>query len=115
MAQSFELGKEYPPEGEELQIQQILEISHRAMLDKSKATKPPVTRDQHPKSHGYVQGEFTVEANISKELKVGVFAEAKTYPIWIRFSNGDSARVKKGTKFQPDTVGDIRGMAIKLM
>ena len=114
MAQSFELGKEYPPEGEESQIQQILTISHRAMEKKSEKTRPPVTRDQHPKSHGYVQGEFTVEGNIPEKLKVGVFAEAKTYPIWIRFSNGDSNR-PDDINFQPDTVGDIRGMAIKLM
>ncbi len=48
---------------------------------------------------------------------MGVFAEAKTYPIWIRFSNGDSKRVEKGTKFRPDNdeERDIRGMAIKLM
>ncbi len=114
MTQSFELGKEYPPESEESQIQEIMEISHKAMLYKSQETKPPVTRDQHPKSHGYVQGEFTVEGNIPEKYKVGVFAEAKTYPIWIRFSNGSSDR-KDGINFKPDTDGDIRGMAIKLM
>ncbi len=119
-SQSFELGKEYPPDGEEKLIQQILEISSFSMKAKP---HPPTRRDQHPKSHGYIQGEFIVEGNISDRLpdgfsqqdfQVGVFAEPKTYPIWIRFSNGGSERGEDGD-FVPDTVGDFRGIAIKLM
>jgi catalase len=69
-------------------------------------------RDQHPKSHAYVQGEFIVEENISNPLlKVGAFKTKKTYPVWIRFSNAGSDR----GNLIPDTVGDVRGMAIKLM
>jgi catalase len=106
-----ELGREYPPEGEELLIEKILEISKFSMEHKP---HPPTLRDQHPKSHGYVEGEFIVEENIADEFKVGVFAEPKTYPVWIRFSNGGSDRDQAGN-FLPDTVGDVRGMAIKLM
>ncbi len=65
-------------------------------------------RDAHPKMHGLVQAEFTIDANLPKELSVGLFSEEKTYPTWIRFSNQDGS-------INPDIQGDIRGMAIKLM
>lgn len=65
-------------------------------------------RDAHPKMHGVVKAEFTVENDLPAELRVGIFAEARTYQAWIRFSNQD------GT-IQPDKARDIRGMAIKLM
>jgi catalase len=108
----LELGKEYPPQGEEAQIEQILTISKLSMQHKP---HPPMLRDQHPKSHGYVQGELIVEEDIPENMKVGVFKEPKIYPIWIRFSNGGSDRDQKTGDFVPDTVGDVRGMAIKLM
>jgi hypothetical protein len=107
--QSLELGREYPPESEGLLIEEILKISKFSMENKP---HPPTLRDQHPKSHGYVKGEFIVEENIPDPLlKVGVFKVKKTYPVWIRFSNGGSDR----GNIVPDTVGDIRGIAIKLM
>ena len=108
---SLELGKEDPPKGEELLIEKILTNSQRSMEHKP---HPPTLRDQHPKSHGYVEGEFTVEENIPDDFKVGVFTRPKTYPVWIRFSNGGSDRDQAGN-FLPDTVGDVRGMAIKLI
>lgn len=108
--ESSKLGREYPPEGEELLIEQILTISKFSMEHRP---HPPTPRDQHPKSHGYVEGEFIVEGNIPDDFKVGVFTKPKTYPIWIRFSNGGSDRDLAGN-FLSDTVGDIRGMAIKL-
>jgi catalase len=108
----LELGKEYPPEGEEAQIEQILTISKLSMQHKP---HPPMLRDQYPKSHGYLQGELIVEEDIPENMKVGVFKEPKIYPIWIRFSNGGSDRDQKTGDFVPDTVGDVRGMAIKLI
>lgn len=112
MAEPLELGKEYPPQGEEAQIEQILTISKMSMQHNP---HPPMLRDQHPKSHGCVQGELIVEEDIPENLKVGVFKASKTYPIWIRFSNGGSDRDPNTGNFVPDTVGDVRGMAIKLI
>jgi catalase len=112
-SESLDLGREDPPEGEELLIQKILTMSRSSMEHKP---HPPTPRDQHPKSHGYVEGEFIVEENISDDLKIGVFKTAKkTYPVWIRFSNGGSDRDKNKVDFLPDISGDVRGMAIKLM
>ena len=65
-------------------------------------------RDAHPKMHGVVKAEFIVEPDLPPALRIGVFAEPKTYQAWIRFSNQD------GT-IQADKARDIRGMAIKLM
>jgi len=109
---TLELGKEYPPQEEEALIEKVLTISKFSMEQQHRS---PMMRDQHPKSHGCVQGELIVEENIPETMKVGVFKESKTYPIWIRFSNGGSDRDPKTGDFVPDTVGDIRGMAIKLI
>ena len=65
-------------------------------------------RDAHPKMHGLVKAEFTIEPDLPPELRIGIFSEARTYQAWIRFSNQDG-------NIQPDTSRDIRGMAIKLM
>jgi catalase len=110
--EGLELGKEYPPENEEAQIEQILTISKLSMELKP---HPPMLRDQHPKSHGCVAAEFTVKANIPEKIKVGIFKNARTYSSWIRFSNGGSDRDPNTGEFLPDTVGDVRGMAIKLL
>lgn len=68
----------------------------------------PALRDAHPKAHGCVQAQFKVLSELPTALRVGVFAAPRTYQAWIRFSNGS------GTA-QADSVGDGRGMAIKLM
>lgn len=65
-------------------------------------------RDAHPKMHGLLKAEFTIADDLPEQLAVGLFAEAKTYPAWIRFSNQNG-------RIDPDIKPDIRGMAIKLM
>ncbi|MBS1993325.1 MAG: catalase family protein [Cyanobacteria bacterium SZAS LIN-3] len=70
--------------------------------------KPHMPRDAHPKSHGLVRAEFIVEANLPAAYRVGVFSEARTFPAWIRYSNG-------APEPAPDKKNDVRGMAIKLM
>lgn len=93
--------EERPPEGEDAATSELVKLSVSLQPD-----DPPV-RQQHPKSHGCVMGEFIVEKDVPENMKFGVFKESRTYPVWIRFSNGSGN--------QPDTVPDIRGMAIKLM
>jgi catalase len=65
-------------------------------------------RQVHSKMHGCVKAEFIVEKNLPAEYRVGIFKEARTFPSWIRFSNGN-------TKIQADKKKDTRGMAVKLM
>lgn len=77
------------------------------IVDISKQLQAPGLRGQHPKSHGTVWAEFTVAPDLPENLRVGVFKEpGKTYPAWIRFSNGGSV---------DDAKGGLHGMAIKLM
>lgn len=65
-------------------------------------------RDAHPKMHGLVKAEFTIEPDLPPQLQVGIFSRPGTYKAWIRFSNQDG-------QINPDSGKDIRGMAIKLM
>lgn len=67
-------------------------------------------RNDHAKSHGLVWGEFSVENNIPELLKVGVFAQSKTYPVWVRFSS--AAPVQKRGKLSSDLEPDARGMVV---
>jgi hypothetical protein len=65
-------------------------------------------RDAHPKQHGLVRAEFIIQPNLPEDLRVGLFAEEKTYPAWVRFSNMSDPP-------QSDITPDSRGMAIKVM
>lgn len=65
-------------------------------------------RDAHAKHHGCVKAVFKVNEKLPESLRMGAFQEGKSYPTWIRYSNGSG-------KSQDDSVGDGRGMAIKLM
>ena len=47
------------------------------ILDKDRR---PVRRGQHPKQHGCVRAEFTVEADVPDDLKVGIFREPVPTP-----------------------------------
>jgi hypothetical protein len=75
--------------------------------------KGPDLRKDHAKSHGLVWGEFIVEKNIPKALKVGIFSQPNTYPLWARFSNASDAQ-KRG-KLKSDLEPDVRAVAIKLL
>ncbi|MDJ0844316.1 catalase family protein [Crocosphaera sp.] len=107
----LQLGQECFPEDEQQTIEELVKIFEFLMRDYQFS---PTPRTQHPKSHGYVQGEFIIEENMSDQFKVGIFANPQTYPVWVRFSNGSGSFDKNGN-FQPDTLGDIRGISIKLL
>lgn len=70
----------------------------------------PMRRDVHARHHGCVKAQFKINnQQLPESLRQGIFARNAEYPTWIRFSNGSS------NVSQPDTQGDIRGMAMKLM
>jgi len=112
---ALELGQEYPPPGEEAAIQQVMEIARKKYEEDCEKSGPPAQpgdvrarRDQHPKSHGCVKAEFTVQAGLPDNLRHGIFKEPRTYPAWIRFSSSNPTS-------PPDTNKDAHGMAMKLM
>ena len=91
---------------EEKHAAHIVEILRRKQ---EKDYAPGSTRrDAHPKHTALLQAVFTVESGLPAELRVGVFAEPRSFEAWVRFSNAN------GTP-QSDAVKDIRGCAIKLL
>lgn len=104
------LGREFPKDNEK----EIGESIVKLLKDEMLRMYPPLPdgsrqlRQIHPKMNGCVKAEFIVEKDLSPELRVGIFKEARSYPAWLRFSNGK-------TKPLPDYKKDIRGLAIKLM
>jgi hypothetical protein len=74
---------------------------------KRDSAPPRVKRDAHPKMHGCVQAELTVDPALSEELRLGIFGQPRRFKAWIRFSN--AFRIRHDLEFQ------TRGMAIKLL
>lgn len=111
-AEPLALGEERIPPDEEELIEELVQIGKKSMEHNDPNRLK--LRDQHPKSHGCIKGQFIVEAGIPHEMKVGIFKEPKTYDAWIRFSNSSNSRDDNG-KTQPDGNPDGRGMAIKLI
>ncbi len=93
------------PANEALAAQQIAQIVEKTI--RAEANDGPAHRDVHFKAHGCVKATFRV-LPLPDEMSSGIFAKAREYPAWIRYSNGSG-------KVQDDSVGDARGMAIKLM
>jgi hypothetical protein len=79
-------------------------LKNQLIDDHPSGTMP---RDAHPKMHGLVEAQFTIHSDVPVDYKIGVFAQAKVFKAWVRFSNASSQQ-------QPDAKRDIRGIAIKL-
>jgi catalase len=74
-------------------------------------------RGVHPKSHGCVRADFTVNSDLAEEDRVGLLAyPGRTYQAWIRFSNA-AALPEPDVKVGPDNqiVHGSRGMALKVL
>jgi hypothetical protein len=63
-------------------------------------------RGGNTKTHGIVRGEFIVRDNLPPELRRGIYAEARTYPAWVRFSG-------PGPYITPD-IDDVGFMSISI-
>jgi Catalase len=86
---------------EAAQIERIVALQ-RQLHDKSDS---PVHRAQHPKHLGLAKGEFEVEPGLPDDLRHGLFAEGRSHPAWVRFSNG---------RGQDDARATVRGLALKV-
>ncbi len=103
------IGEQLVLPGEEASTLAVAERSAREVNEKyAEDAEGLARRDAHPKSHGCVKAFVEVESGLPSEYRVGVFAEERTYPAWIRMSNGSF-------QIQSDLVGDLRGFALKLM
>jgi hypothetical protein len=65
----------------------------------------PAPRFNQGRAAGCVDAQFIVPADLPTELRVGLFAEPRTYQARIRFANATS---------KSDTERDVRGMSIKV-
>ncbi len=101
------LNAEVNSPAQEQAIQKLIAMLSEKML-KENPRPGHMQRDAHPKMIALLRAEFIIEKDLPEELRVGLFATAKTHPAWIRFSN----------QLAPpggDDVPDIRGMAVKLL
>ncbi len=65
-------------------------------------------RSVHAKSHGLLEGSLTVNPDLPAELRQGVFAEPRTFPVIVRFSTSPGDVLS-------DAVSTPRGVAIKIL
>jgi catalase len=100
------INGEVVPPGEPAATQEIVRLVENKIREAAKSG--PAMRDAHPKGHGCVRASFRILDDLPAGLRVGLFAEPRTYDAWIRYSNGSPTP-------QADSKGDGRGMAIKLM
>lgn len=70
------------------------------------AGRDPATRPVFLRLHGVASGSFVIREDLPEEMRIGVFAPGRSYPVWVRFSSD----VQPGV---PDLGGTV-GVGIKL-
>jgi len=94
------------PEGEAARLEVL--ASQLNAIQKRRAQKNGnVTRALHAKGLG-AAAELTVLPDIDPRARAGIFAQPGTFRAYVRYSNGSGLR-------QHDKVGDVRGLAIKVL
>lgn len=81
---------------------------HAAYFGELQKLRGGVHRALHAKCNVGVEATFEVLPDIAPEARIGMFAEPRTYPALVRFSNGAARQ-------QPDPKPDIRGIAVKII
>jgi hypothetical protein len=98
--------KEVVPEGEAAHLEELAQVVLTMQRENTRDGKP--SRALHAKGNAGAEAEFTVDDGLPAEAKVGIFAQPGKYRAYVRFSNGSGRR-------QKDQVGDVRGLAVKLV
>jgi hypothetical protein len=96
----LEIGREYPPPGEDAAIEKL-----RDLHLKIQSVQDPRRRGEHPKQHAGVWARLTIATDIPSGLRVGIFKDPGTYTALVRYSNGRTS---------DDRLPDVHGMAIKV-
>jgi Dyp-type peroxidase family len=102
-----QLREHRPTEQSQQAIEESVDFIVRAM---KQALGNGTTRDAHTKHHGLVRATVEIVADLPDALRHGLFATARSFQAYIRFSNGRPTPV-----LPPDAAPDVRGMAIKLL
>lgn len=123
----MKLFTEYPEKEEQNYYERLAEKA-KIQMDKLYGNQEQAKRDTHAKTHAAVKGTLEIldfdEDQIKRELaqqtqltdeqlkgislKQGLLAEARSYPVWLRFANGR-------TTVEQDYVNDTRSMSVKVM
>lgn len=99
--------KESIPEGEAARFNRLAQELRQLQIRRAQGR--PIERGLHAKQHVGVTGELLVRDDLPAELVVGgVFEPKQRWPLYVRYSNGAPVH-------QPDSVRDVRGVAIKLV
>ena len=83
--------------------------------------QPELLRGVHPKSHGCVRAQLTVDTDLDESLRVGLFVTpGQTFDAWIRYSNASVLVADDLQAPKPDEMPDARengsrGMALKVL
>jgi catalase len=110
-----------PNEAEEIdELSKLATELQDRRRDNDPSQEGMLLRGVHPKSHGCVRAEFTVDEDIDARRRVGLFATpGKTFEAWIRYSNAAVLReddLKAADPTKPDErKNGSRGMAIKVL
>ncbi|HUB52451.1 MAG TPA: di-heme-cytochrome C peroxidase [Terracidiphilus sp.] len=102
----LELNTEYPAAGEKELAEKIFQALRKSV--ESRFLQGLTYRGVNAKTHAAVRAELVVEPDLPDYLRVGLFKEPRSYPSWIRLSSTLPDPL-------PDSVRDLRGLAIKLM
>ena len=100
--------REVIPDGEAAEIQGFIARIHRYQHGFARGGDGQAHRGFHVKSHAVARGEFTVLPDLPAAARHGVFAAARSFPAWVRFTNGFSAA-------RPDWAPDLAGLSVKLL
>ena len=104
------VGEEHRLPDEDGEFAAIAKLVNRFQdHSKKESGAKKLERAFHAKSHACVLGSLAIDpAELPAAARVGLFADAATYPTWARFSNGVGQR-------QSDRKLDLRGFALKIM
>ncbi|NET09303.1 MAG: catalase, partial [Symploca sp. SIO2B6] len=123
----MKLFTEYPEKDEQRYSEQV-EIATRKQMDVLYGNTDKALRDTHAKTQAAVRATLDIfdfdessikqaiaqKAGLSTDqlgrisLKQGLLAQAKTYPVWLRFANGR-------TSIENDYIDDTRSMSVKVI
>src|SRR5690348_6320502 len=67
-----------------------------------------IGRALHAKGHGIYEAALEIAGDLPEHARHGLFAQPGRYEALVRFSNGSG-------KVQADKVGDVRGLAVKVL
>ncbi|MGE5185428.1 MAG: catalase, partial [Acidobacteriota bacterium] len=98
--------KENPPPGEDARFENYARRFQK--LQQRNATSGALRRALHAKGHGIYEASLEISGDVPEHARHGLFAQPQRYEALVRFSSGAG-------KVQADTVGDVRGLAVKVL